>query len=107
MLDYFKNSSFPSDFLENPEKYLGPNYKTVLNFYMLFFNTTYNTKISNFDYNYYHNTLTETVLEIITPQIKEKLPFPAVVFEIIAMHLLIERGETLKFIPYITFLKDL
>lgn len=107
MLDYFKNSSFPSDFLENPENYLGPNYRTVLNFYILFFNSTYQNNIVDLDWYYYGYTLSKTVLEIITPEIKGKLPFPGLVYELIAMHLLLERGETLKFIPNITFLDDL
>jgi len=106
MLDYFKSSSFPSDFLENPENYLGPNYKTVLNFYECFFGLIYESNLPT-EVGAYRYILDKTVLEIITPEIKANLPFPSAVFEIIAMHLLLERGETLKFIPNITFLGDL
>jgi hypothetical protein len=39
-LKSFIDYAFPSDFYENPEMYLGPNYRTVLNFYTLYYNGT-------------------------------------------------------------------
>lgn len=106
MLDYFKSSNFPSDFLENPEKYLGPNYKAVLNFYEGVYSNRIVYNALGYDSSYYE-TLGDVALEVITQEIKQKLPYPSFAFELIAMHLLLSRGETLKFIPNITFLEDL
>jgi hypothetical protein len=102
-LKSFIDSTFPSDFSENPEMYLGPNYRTVLNFYTLLYNGT----LRHIDYDWPHDNkyeifLSQLVLEITPNDIKRRLPYPLPVFELITMHLLFERGETLKFVPLFT-----
>lgn len=98
--------SFPEDFSENPEQYLGPNYEAVLNFYALYWGNTLkvNRKITDIaDRNYtYKNLLRQLVRLVIPEHIVGLLPYPLIAYEIITMHLLLERGETLKFIRLVT-----
>jgi hypothetical protein len=99
-LKSFIDSTFPRDFSENPEKYLGPNYRTVMNFYALYYNGTLRrTDASWPDDRRYDLILNELVLDLIPIEIKGKLPYYLPVFELIAMHILLERGETLHYIP--------
>ena len=102
-LKSFIDSTFPSDFSENPEKYLGPNYRTVLNFYTLAHKGMLRNNVYEWPRdNKYEILLGQLVLEITPNEIKRSLPYPLPVFELITMHLLFERGETLKFVPLFT-----
>jgi hypothetical protein len=108
-LQSFIESTFPLDFLEIPEKYLGPNYRAVMNFYTLSYNGTLRRTAAG-HYNWpcdrrYNLLLQELVLEFTPNEIKRRLPYPLPVFELITMHLLLERGETLQYIPLFT-IKD-
>ena len=106
-LKSFIDSTFPSDFYENPEMYLGPNYKTVLNFYALHYNGTLRFNGDEWPHdNKYEILLRQLVLEITSNEIIRRLKYPLPVFELIAMHLLFERGETLKFVPLFTIKDD-
>jgi len=87
--------------MENPQYYLGPNYKSVLNFYELFNN-------NKIDYPYFPDSdylerLTDIVLGIIPAYIARKLICYKPVYEIIAMHILLEQGETLQYLPYVIY----
>jgi hypothetical protein len=108
-LKAFIDSNFPRNFNETPEMYLGPNYRSVMNFYNLYYNNELrfidnkNSVASVADFNsLYNHRLRETVLEVVSESIRGRLPFPLPVFELITMHLLLERGETLKYIPLFT-----
>jgi hypothetical protein len=106
-LKSFIDSTFPSDFSENPEMYLGPNYRTVLNFYTLACNGMLRRIAAPWPVDdRYDLFLNELVLKIIPNDIKRSLPYPLPVFELITMHLLFERGETLKFVPLFTIKDD-
>jgi hypothetical protein len=105
----FLDSNFPSYFNETPEMYFGPNYRSVMNFYNLHYNNELrfidnkNSVASVAAFNgLYNQRLRETVLEVVPGSIKGKLPYPLPVWELIAMHLLLERGETLKYVPLFT-----
>ena len=100
-MNYFSNDRFPSDFMEYPQYYLGPNYKSVLNFYELY----YNDKI---DYPYipnsdYFERLNAIVMVIIPGYIARQLHCYKPAYELIAMHILLERGETLQYLPYLIY----
>ena len=108
-LQRFIESTFPEDFYQNPERYLGPNYQTVMNFYVLYYNNKLrfiddnNTVAQVSDKNsHYTELVREIVLDVIPSHIMRRLPYPLPVFELIAMHLLLDRGETLKFVPLFT-----
>ena len=83
---------------------------------MNFYNLCYNNELRFIDNknsvasvavsnSLYNQRLLETVLEVVSGSIRDGLPFPLPVFELITMHLLLERGETLQYIPLFT-IKD-
>jgi hypothetical protein len=108
-LKSFIANTFPKDFTENPEKYPGPNYRSAMNFYALYYNNELRfidaknsvARVADFN-SLYNQLLRETVLEITSEEIRGRLPYPLPVFELITMHLLLKRGETLKYIPLFT-----
>jgi|688.fasta_scaffold57713_5 hypothetical protein len=109
-MNYFNSVWFPADLMDDPERYLGPNYKTVINFYelyvegRLYFPEGYHQATDdNLDYR---NRLEHTVLEIIPKNIAHMLHHYSAAYELIAMHLLLDRGETLKFLPLISYKSD-
>jgi hypothetical protein len=93
--------------MENPDIYLGPNYKSVINFYELFTEgrisyteSYYLSLVKNMDYS---SRLSSTALEVIPKNIADNLQYYNAAFELIAMHLLLERGETLKYLPLLSY----
>lgn len=93
---------------DNPELYLGPNWKTLMNFYTLFWNNklrfidekrtvaTVSQELAYFG-NKYREILEIETLKIISTEVKRNLPYPNPAWEIISMHRLLELGHTLKF----------
>jgi len=109
-MNYFRHPRFPADLMENPEIYLGPNYKSVLNFYELYDAGKIFLRVDNIpsyksQYGDYMTRLERTVLEIVPRYIAETFHFHKAVFEVIAMHLLLERRETLKYLPLLLHIK--
>jgi hypothetical protein len=107
-MNYFSHPRFPADLMENPEIYLGPNYKSVINFYELYDAGkifTPNGKIAFYNSYYldYMDRLNHTVLEIVPSYIANKIHYYKAAYELIAMHLLLERGETLKYLPLLSY----
>lgn len=102
-MNYFSSNRFPADLMENPELYLGPNYKSVLNFYELYYN--YKIQLPYTRETDYFRRLNVLVLEIIPDYIANKLNYYPAAFELIAMHILFERGETLQYLPTIIYRK--
>jgi hypothetical protein len=47
--------------------------------------------------------LNHTVLEIVPSYIANKIHYYKAAYELIAMHLLLERGETLKYLPLLSY----
>ena len=95
------------EILTDPEKYFGPNYKTVINFYEL-----YDAVKISFPYGYYtaycenpdySDRLKSAALEIIPEYIANGLHHYRVAYELIAMHLLFDRCETLKYLPLLSY----
>lgn len=94
--------------VNDPELYLGPNWKTLLNFYTIWWNGKLKyinptETISNVQYRIhssgstYIRLLEKETLKIVSTQVKKNLPFYLVAWEIISMHRLLELGQTLKF----------
>lgn len=94
--------------VNDPELYLGPNWKTLLNFYTIMWNGKLKyinptETVSNVQYRIhssgstYIRLLEKETLKIVSTQVKENLPFYLVAWEIISMHRLLELGQTLKF----------
>lgn len=93
---------------DNPELHLGPNWKTLMNFYTLFYSNklrlidgkrTVSTVSRELAYsgNKYIDVLEIETLKIISDEVKRKLFYPYPAWEIISMHRLLELGHTLKF----------
>jgi len=103
--------------LTNPEPYLGPNWETVLRFWLYYDSFTYE-QISKFfrrhvdiddatrkrAYNLALNVAIEVIGENNRLAVCGATTYPAISSELIAMHLLLERGHQLTFVPLI---KDL
>jgi hypothetical protein len=109
-MNYFSHPRFPADLMENPEIYLGPNYKSVINFYELYdagkiFTPGYNSIYYGSQYGDYKARLNHTVLEIVPSYIANKIHCYKAAYELIAMHLLLERGETLHYLPLLSYRK--
>lgn len=94
--------------VNDPELYLGPNWKTLLNFYTIMWNGKLKyinptETVSNVQYRIhssgstYIRLLEKETLKIVSTQVKKKLPYYLVAWEIISMHRLLELGQTLKF----------
>jgi hypothetical protein len=96
-MNYFYSNRFPADLMENPQYYLGPNYKSVLNFYELYYNDKIYLPYKR--ETEYFRRLNDIVLKIIPEYIASKLNYHQAAFELIAMHILLERGETLQYLP--------
>ncbi len=96
------------DVLENPEKYLGPNYKEVLNFWFYWDSLSYeqNSVISQRCHNINSQTFSkalkiakELALEVIDPRFVKDLYFEEL--ELVAAHLYLERNIPFTFLPLI------
>jgi hypothetical protein len=120
--------AYTPDVYNNPEKYLGPNYASVLNFWwylesltvkqLLELENKYMLKYSQYNYRYgaladyaegilgYSRRSNVTyasrshVRDIIDQS--PNIPSP-VTLELIAMHTILDRGEELIFIPMLSF----
>jgi hypothetical protein len=107
LFKYFPNTN-EQDVLNNPENYLGPNYKEVLNYWF------YCESLSYEQWNVYCNrfrildvetrhkarsTAIELAKEVIDPRFVECLY--TIEQELIASHLFIERGIPFTFLPLI------
>jgi hypothetical protein len=123
-MTYSKTQQSLSDNLENtevltnPEQFLGPNYQTVLRFWLYFESLTdeqENELIRRYDaidddtLNRAMALANKTAIEVIGRDNWRALwfviPFPTTItYELITMHLLFERGYSLTFVPLI---KDL
>jgi hypothetical protein len=104
--------------LTNPELFLGPNWETVLRWWLYYESLTYD-QLKELNCRYYDNDDDDTqiiaynlaygaAIEVIGVDNRSKvyraLQLPAITYELIAMHLLLERGHQLTFVPLI---KDL
>jgi hypothetical protein len=103
--------------LTNPEPFLGPNWETVLRFWLYYESLTYEqwnelriryNAIDNGTFTYAYNLARDAVLNVIVGKnrraVYDSTSYPALTYELIAMHLLFERGHKLTFVPLI---KDL
>jgi len=112
-LSFYHNFN-KQDVLENPEKYLGPNYKEVLNYWFyrgswseeqrLVYRDVYSERIEKLDYNS-RKISEELCKEVIDHKLCE-LCSP-IEKEIIAAHLYIERRIPFTFMPVIMDLDKL
>jgi hypothetical protein len=112
-----------SDFLENPEvltnpePFLGPNWETVLRWWLYFESLTREQKdvlwsrccaIDIYTLSRAWNLARNAAIEVIGGDnlvvASNVTYYPAIPYELIAMHLLFERGHQLTFVPLI---KDL
>ena len=111
--NYLKNP----EVLTNPEPFLGPNWETVLRWWLYYESITYEQKKElchryfaiDVDTRNRARALTEAAaIEVIglnnTLEVCFVTPYPSITLELIAMHLLFERGHKLTFLPLI---KDL
>jgi hypothetical protein len=103
--------------LTNPESFLGPNWETVLRFWLYWESLTREQKyelVRRYDANNYvtrnrawylaYNAVVEVIGEDNNQAVWCAAPFLPLTRELIAMHLLFERGHQLTFVPLI---KDL
>jgi hypothetical protein len=104
--------------LTNPEPFLGPNWETVLRWWLYYESLTDEQKdelvrrhcaIDNDTciraWGLARNAADEVIGEYFRDKIKNISPYPSTLtHELIAMHLLLERGHQLTFVPLI---KDL
>jgi hypothetical protein len=104
--------------LTNPEPFLGPNWETVLRFWLYYESLTLKQKnklrrrktaIDDDTYNrawaLAYNTATEVIGENNRSVMFMVAPITApITYELISMHILFERGHSLTFVPLI---KDL
>ncbi len=103
--------------LTNPEPFLGPNWETVLRFWLYYESLTDEQKrelwrrhlVINDDVWRSVWTLAEDAATEVTGEDNRRLiynytEYPTITYELIAMHLLLERGHSLTFVPLI---KDL
>jgi hypothetical protein len=112
--NYLKNL----DILTNPEPFLGPNWETVLRWWLYFESLTREQKhilrcrcwaIDNYTrdraWDLAHNAAIEVIGEDNRSVVFMVAPIPTTItMELIAMHLLLERGHSLTIVPLI---KDL
>ncbi len=110
--DHIKNP----EVLTNPEPFLGPNWETVLRWWLYMESLTYEQSnelwrrhlVINDDVWRSAWTLAEdAAIEVIGEQnrrVAHWVLYPTLTYELIAMHLLFERGHSLTFAPLI---KDL
>jgi hypothetical protein len=103
--------------LTNPELFLGPNWETVLRFWLYYESLTYEQK-DELERRYFaivynnriraenlaHNVAIEVVGVVNWRPVCWATTYPSLTYELIAMHLLFERGHFLTFVPLI---KDL
>jgi hypothetical protein len=106
------------DVLTNPEPFLGPNWETVLRFWLYYESLTDGQKrelrrrykaIDNYTLDRAWELAHDAAVEVIgrdnSCAVWIVAPYPeALTYELIAMHLLLERGYSLTFVPLI---KDL
>jgi hypothetical protein len=103
--------------LKNPEPFLGPNWETVLRWWLYYESITHEqweelwSRYDAIDHDTFYRAgklaLNAAVEVIDRDNIKfvyNATSFPDIAYELIAMHLLIERGQSLTFVPLI---KDL
>jgi hypothetical protein len=103
--------------LTYPEPFLGPNWETVLRFWLYWESLTREQKYEFFRrhvdiddatnkhaYDLARNAATEVIGMDNVRAVWDLTPYPSITYELIAMHLLIERGQSLTFVPLI---KDL
>jgi hypothetical protein len=102
--------------LTNPEQFLGPNWETVLRWWLYYESLTLEQKDELWRrwvaIDYYTRirawTLAEdAAIEVIGEQnrrVAHWVSYPDITYELITMHLLFERGHSLTFVPLI---KDL
>jgi len=103
--------------LTNPEPFLGPNWETVLRWWLYWESLTYEQKdelyrrwfaidreTRNRAWDLARNATIEVIGEVNRIAVYCSTLYPAITYELIAMHLLFERGHSLTFVPLI---KDL
>jgi hypothetical protein len=103
--------------ITNPQKFLGPNWETVLRWWLYWESLTDDQRnelvrrywaIDNDTHNRAYNLARDTVLNVIVGKNRQAVynstQYPAITYELITMHLLFERGHSLTFVPLI---KDL
>jgi hypothetical protein len=108
--NYLKNP----DILTNPEPFLGPNWETVLRWWLYFESLTreqryeLNRRYGTIDYDtriraweLASNAAIEVIGEDNMLAVWFVAQYPAITMELIAMHLLFERGYSLTFVPLV------
>lgn len=98
---FFSDHLIDSNVLTNPEKYFGPNYKTLLNFWIYWETLTSGEKINvldrqlNITKQFYFQELLECAGKFIT--VNSHLYFNEL--EIICANEILESGKSLVFLP--------
>jgi hypothetical protein len=101
--------------LTNPESFLGPNWETVLRWWLYCESLTYEQKnelfhrwcaIDRDTHNRAFVLVHNAVIKVIGVDNRDAVwyaaPYPkTITFELIAMHLLLERGHSLTFVPLV------
>jgi hypothetical protein len=103
--------------LTNPQKFIGPNWETVLRFWLYQESLTREQRIElsrrywaidqdtcKHAYNLARNAADEVIGEDNRLAVCYATTYTAITYELISMHLLFERGHSLTFVPLI---KDL
>jgi hypothetical protein len=103
--------------LTNPEPFLGPNWETVLRWWLYYESLTVKQK-DELDRRYWDidNKIRvcvwvlarDTAIEVIGRDnwsaVSDVASLPSITYELISMHLLFERGHSLTFVPLIKYL---
>jgi hypothetical protein len=100
--------------LTNPELFLGPNWETVLRFWLYYESLTFaqrdelRCRYDTIDYNTGDcawDLANKTTIEVIGGYNRRAVqcvaPYLSLTHELIAMHLLFERGHSLTFVPLV------
>ncbi len=108
--NYLKNP----EVLTNPEPFLGPNWETVLRWWLFRESLTYEQRIEldrrrlaidyitrNRAYDLARNATIEVIGEYNLDAVYCSTLYSAITYELIAMHLLLERGHQLTFVPLV------
>jgi hypothetical protein len=113
----FANHLGTEEVLTNPEPFLGPNWETVLRFW-LYYESLTDEQQNELHRRYWaidrdnrnrscvlaYNAAYEVIGEDNIQEAWEVTSYSPITYELIAMHLLLERGHSLTFVPLI---KDL
>lgn len=94
--------------LTHPEEYLGPNYKTVLNYWISEKNLVldqrekFDSQYNQLHWNNIHINYMDLASQIAHPFVVRNCS--KIIREIIAAHLVLDPGYSLRFIPILSYL---